>query len=120
MTESQSITLLALASIPVSLTIGMVATKNFLLGFPSAIFWAVLGAFSWGLSTATWDWQYVLFFTSLMGMIPFCVFGAWGLRKNEFSQSSNYSNTPDNSEDENREFEKRRIIKKHKTRRNFG
>jgi hypothetical protein len=68
-----------LAGIAVALTYAMFAYKERLLGFPSGIFWAVLGGHAYTLSTATWDIEYFLFFSSL-GMFIFCIYGAFALK----------------------------------------
>ena len=65
------------------LTIAMFMSKNLMLGFPSAIFWAILGAYAYTQSTTPWgDWQYYLFFAS-MGMVIFCMFAAYALRSKD-------------------------------------
>ncbi len=71
-----------LAVIAVLLTITMFATKNSMLGFPSAMFWAILGAHCFTLSTIPWgDTYYYMGFASLLGMVTFCSLGAYGLRE---------------------------------------
>jgi hypothetical protein len=62
------------------LTLAMFHSRNMMLGFPCFIFWALLGGYSYTLSTATWDIYYLLFFASLLGMAPFSAFAAYGLR----------------------------------------
>lgn len=78
------VTLLALALPALALTVAMFATRNSLLGFPSAIFWGILGGYSYRESSSTWDWQYILFF-SAMGMVIFCVLAAYTLRKEDLA-----------------------------------
>ncbi len=77
-------TLLGLSILALGLTIAMFATRNMMLGFPSAIFWGILGGFSYQQSSTTWDWQYTLFF-SAMGMVIFCLFAAYALRKSDLA-----------------------------------
>ena len=70
-----------LGFIAVGLTIAMFYTKESMLGFPCALFWAILGGFCYGESAATWDINYLMAFAYLLGMVPFTIFGAWGLRE---------------------------------------
>ena len=70
-----------LGFIAVGLTIAMFYTKESMLGFPCALFWALLGGFCYGESAATWDIYYLVFFACLLGMVPFTIYGAWGLRE---------------------------------------
>lgn len=78
-----NIGLLALVILPLALTYAMFHSRNSLLGFPSAIFWAILGAFAYSQSTTPWgDWQYFLFFSS-MGMCIFSMYAAYALRKRD-------------------------------------
>lgn len=79
-----SVIFIALMLLPLGLTIAMFVTKNVMLGFPSAIFWGVLGGYSYLQSTTTWDWQYILFFAS-MGMAIFSILAAYTLRKKDLS-----------------------------------
>ena len=72
-------TLLALAMLAMGLTVAMIISKNMLLGFPSAIFWAVLCGFMYTQSLATWDWQYLLSFAS-GGMVIFSCLAMYALR----------------------------------------
>lgn len=77
--------LVILGLLPLGLTVAMFATRNFMLGFPSAIFWGVLGGYSYQQSQATWDWQYLLFFAS-MGMLIFSIFAAYSLRERDLDE----------------------------------
>ena len=70
-----------LAFVAVVLTVAMFATRRMLLGYPSAIFWAIIGGHAFNESTATWDIYYLIFFASLAGMVPFCVLGMYALRE---------------------------------------
>jgi len=75
-----AMTLLALGLLALGLTIAMFATGSMMLGFPSALFWAILGGWAYTESSIPWgDWQYFLFFAS-MGMTVFTMFAAYGLR----------------------------------------
>lgn len=74
--------LLALIFIPLLLTVAMFITRQIMLGFPCALFWAVLGGYCYTLSTTPWgDWQYYLFFASAFGMTTFTALAAFGLRE---------------------------------------
>jgi hypothetical protein len=74
-----------LLSIPaLGLTVAMFATRQMMLGFPSAIFWGIFGGYAYLQSSSTWDWQYILFF-SCMGMVIFSMFAAYALRKKDLS-----------------------------------
>lgn len=68
-----------LAIAAIALTIAMFMSRSAMLGFPCAIFWAVLGGFSYTQSAATWDIPYFLFFASF-GMAIFSMLAAFGLR----------------------------------------
>lgn len=79
--ESVGMTLIALGLLAVGLTVAMFATKQAMLGFACALFWAVIGGYTYTLSSTPWgDWQYLLSMSCLMGMIPFCMYGAYALR----------------------------------------
>jgi len=75
---------IALMLLPLGLTVTMFATKNSMLGFPSGIFWGVLGGYSYLQSTSTWDWQYLLFFASI-GMVIFSILAAYTLRSRDLA-----------------------------------
>ncbi len=74
-----------LAGIAVALTYAMFAYKESMLGFPSGIFWALLGGHAYTLSTALWDMEYFVFIASLVGMFPFCIYAAFAVRKRDLS-----------------------------------
>jgi hypothetical protein len=78
------VTLFMLCLPPLGLTIAMFITRNMMLGFPSGIFWGILGGYSYLQSTETWDWQYLLFFAS-MGMVIFSLYAAFALRKKDLA-----------------------------------
>ena len=61
------------------LTATMFATRQMMLGFPSGMFWFILGGYAYTQSTATWDIYYLLFFAS-MGMGIFSIYAAFALR----------------------------------------
>lgn len=75
----------ALMLLPLGLTATMFITKNMMLGFPSAIFWGVLGGYAYLQSVETWDWRYLLFFACI-GMVIFCMLAAYTLRKKDLSE----------------------------------
>ncbi len=62
------------------LTFGLFLSRNAMLGFPSAIFWALFGGYSYSLSITTWDIYFMIAFASLLGMVTFCSLGAYGLK----------------------------------------
>lgn len=79
---AEGIILIALVMLAVGLTVAMFATRQVMLGFPSLIMWAVLGAYAYTLSTTAWgDWQFYLFFASAFGMTIFCAMAMYGLRE---------------------------------------
>jgi len=76
------VTLIALVFLAVGLTVAMFHTRNAMLGFPSTIMWAILGAYAYTESTTAWgDWEYFLFFASAFGMTIFCALAGYGLRE---------------------------------------
>jgi len=80
--ESTGMILLALCGLALGLTVAMFLSRNPMLGFPAGLFWAVLGGYAYTMSTTPWgDWQFFLAIASLLGMLPFCAFGAYGLRE---------------------------------------
>ncbi len=68
-----------LAFIAVALTWAMFSTRQMMLGFPCAIFWAILGGHAYTQSVIDWDLFYLVFFGS-MGMTIFSVIAMYGLR----------------------------------------
>ena len=72
---------ITLAFIAVALTVTMFYTKEAMLGFPSAIFWAILGGYVYGESAVAWDWQFLMAFACLLGMVTFTSLAAYGLRE---------------------------------------
>ena len=92
---------IALGFIAASLTIAMFATKNSLLGFPSAIFWAILGVYAYSESTIAFgDWQYLLFFSSTFGMVAFSALAAFALREKRDSYGEKSVQGDDNKQEE--------------------
>ncbi len=71
-----------LAFVAVAFTCTMFFTKNMLLGFPSAMFFSVLGGYCYTRSAATWDMYYFTFFASF-GMALFLVLAMYALRKSD-------------------------------------
>ena len=69
-----------LAALSVFMTCTMFAIRQSMLGFPAAIFWAILGGHAYTQSTATWDIYYFVFFASL-GMAIFSMYAAFALRE---------------------------------------
>ena len=65
----------------IALTCVLFATRQAMLGFPAAIFWALSGAQAYTQSTATWDIYYLTFFACMLGMTTFTMLGAYGLRE---------------------------------------
>jgi len=77
-----NVVLLALVFLALGLTIALFATRNSMLGFPAALFWAILGGYAYTQSTTAWgDWQFYLAFASLFGMVIFTALAAFGLRE---------------------------------------
>ncbi len=70
-----------LAILAVSLTCAMFATRQAMLGFPSAIFWALTGGQAYMLSAIAWDIYFLIAFASLLGMTTFTALAAYGLRE---------------------------------------
>ncbi len=68
-----------LAFAAVGLTFAMFHTRQMMLGFPCAIFWAVLGGYAFTQSVTEGDIFYLLFFAS-MGMTIFSVLAMYGLK----------------------------------------
>lgn len=74
------LTLLAIVSL--GLTCTMFATKQAMLGFACALFWAITGAQAYTLSTIPWgDVYYYISFSCLLGMTTFTALAAYGLRE---------------------------------------
>lgn len=73
--------LTALMIIAIALTCTMFATRERMLGFACAMFWAMTGAQAYTLSTVMWDMYYFLFFASAFGMTAFTILAQYGLRE---------------------------------------
>ena len=74
--------LTALIIISLALTCTMFATREQMLGFACALFWAITGAQAYTLSTVPWgDMYYYLFFASSFGMTLFCILASFALRE---------------------------------------
>lgn len=68
--------------IAVALTFTMFHSKEAMLGFPCALFWAIFGGQAYLSSTTPWgDIYFYLAFSSLLGMTTFSMLGAYGLRE---------------------------------------
>jgi hypothetical protein len=65
----------------VMLTCAMFLSKQSMLGFPAAIFWALLGGQAYSMHVTTWDIYFLLAFASLLGMVTFSIYAAYGLRE---------------------------------------
>jgi len=70
----------------VTLTIAMVAARNMLLGYPSAMMWAVFGGGCYLRYLTMWDIYYLTFFASL-GMTIFCMLAMYALRKSDLADT---------------------------------
>jgi len=79
--EGLGMTMLVFALLPLSLTYLMFTTKNRMLGFACAIFWAIFGGLCYQESAATWDLYYMLFFASAFGMVILTIIAQFGLRE---------------------------------------
>ena len=76
---------LFLSIIPLGLLAVMFAKREVMLGFPSGIFWAILGAYAYTRSTGDWsDWNYVFFFACMM-MAVFSFIAMYALRKRDLA-----------------------------------
>jgi len=78
--------LMTLAALALILTCTMFFTKNHLLGYPSAMFWAVFGGYCYLNYTVLWDSYYLTFFASL-GMTIFCMLAMYALRKSDLAHT---------------------------------
>ncbi len=80
-----------LTFIAVVLTWTMFSTRQMMLGFPCAMFWAILGGFALTQSVIDWDLFYLVFFAS-MGMTIFSMLAMYGLRtkKQEARDGDNF------------------------------
>lgn len=66
------------------LTYALFRTREVMLGFPCLMFWAILGAWFYQESSATWDIHYDIFF-ACMGMAIFTSYASYALRKGTLS-----------------------------------
>lgn len=73
--------LYALIAIAVPLTWAMFLSRQMMLGFPCAIFWAILGGYCYTQSVNDWDIWYFMFFACTFGMTIFCILAAYALRE---------------------------------------
>jgi len=88
---------LVLVVVALTLTYTMFHKREPLLGYPSAIFWFMLGGAAYTESSATWDIEYLLFFASI-GMGIFCALGMYALRKSDASGTDAGGQTEDNND----------------------
>lgn len=73
--------------VAVMLTLTMFLSRQMMLGFPCAMFWAIAGGQAYTLSTTPWgDIYFYLFFACTFGMTIFTIFGAFALRKEDLSE----------------------------------
>lgn len=73
-----------LAFMAVALTCTMFMSRQMMLGFASALMWALVGAQAYTLSTVPWgDLYFYIAFSSFFGMTIFCSLAAYGLRERE-------------------------------------
>ena len=73
---------LGLGAIAVALTLAMFTSKQSMLGFACAMFWAIFGAYSYSLSIGAWgDIYFYTAFASMFGMVAFTALAAFGLRE---------------------------------------
>lgn len=85
--------LFVLAGLAVILTCLMFTTRRMELGYPSAMFWAIFGAYNFMLSGTPWgDIYFYVFIASSLGMTIFCILIAFGLR----TRKDTASDTDDN------------------------
>ena len=74
--------LFLLGLMAIALTAIMFHSRNAMLGFPAAIFWMLTGAYSYTLFTTPWvDIEFYLAIASMLGMVPFTILGAYGLKE---------------------------------------
>lgn len=77
-----------LVAISLLLTIAMFSTKETMLGFPSFIFWELVGAYSYQQSTVTGDLYYIVFIACSIGMGVFCLMAMYGLHRSKKLQAT--------------------------------
>lgn len=81
-TLTDAVVLIALLLIPLGLTVAMFLTRERMLGFPCALFWAIFGGYCYLQSETPWgDIYYYLAFGSLFGMTIFTALAAYGMRE---------------------------------------
>jgi hypothetical protein len=74
--------LFGLLFVAAALTVGMFATKQALLGFPSAIFWFIGGGQAYVLASGgTGTIYYIIFIACGLGMGIYSIFAAYSLRE---------------------------------------
>lgn len=77
-----------LAAVAVHLTFTLFHSRSMMMGFPAAIFWALLGGYGYILAAIldwaeiiVWSGWWMLFAFACFGMTIFCMFAAYGLRE---------------------------------------
>ena len=76
-----------LGALALGMTALMFITRSSMLGFPCVIFWGLFGAYAYTQSVATWDLYYLLFISSLLGMVPFTALSAYALREGDVART---------------------------------
>ena len=84
-----------LAGAAVFLTTAMFRSRQAMLGFPCGIFWALLGGYAYTMTDQFFppvDLYAFLSIASLLGMTPFTIFAAYGLRtkKEELAEGDEF------------------------------
>lgn len=87
--------LLVLMAISVALTWALFQSRQAMLGFPCGIFWAILGGYAYTQTASFFpptDIYAFLGIASLLGMTPFTIFAAYGLRtkKEELAEGDEF------------------------------
>lgn len=109
--------LFSLVFLAVGLTYGLYSTRQSVLGFCCTGAWAILGVYAYNQSTATWDWQYALFFFSMMGMTIVTAYSSFILRRQIKSELEEVEEEWDKGEsEESDEEEEEEKLKSKSTR----
>jgi len=87
-TPGDILLLMFLGIIALGLTVCMFSSRQMVLGFPSAMFWMILGATAYLMSDDPWvDVFFYIFFACSFGMTIFCALAAYGLRERKDIES---------------------------------
>lgn len=81
MVTNEVVILCFLGFIAVSLTHTMFTKREMMLGFPSAMFWALTGGQGFIISTVVWDIYHFIGISCALGMTIFSVIAMYGLRE---------------------------------------